>query len=87
MDPRQGNRYAYAGADPVNRVDPSGRINCGDLSGVVGALGAVGLTAAPILYLIPGDEARFASGIAAAGGAGLQVHSYLLADLNASGVC
>lgn len=25
QDPRQANRYAYAGADPVNRTDPSGR--------------------------------------------------------------
>ncbi len=30
-NPAKGNRYAYAGDDPVNRVDPSGRVDvdCG----------------------------------------------------------
>ena len=27
LDPRNGNRYAYAGDDPINRSDPSGNVN------------------------------------------------------------
>jgi RHS repeat-associated protein len=31
QDPRQANRYAFAGDDPVNGTDPSGAIGCWDL--------------------------------------------------------
>lgn len=36
QDPRQANRYAYAGGDPVNRMDPSGEDAC-DVVGDVGS--------------------------------------------------
>lgn len=38
---RIGNRYAYAGADPINNTDPSGRVLCevwGVLHGMLTAL-------------------------------------------------
>jgi RHS repeat-associated protein len=28
QDPKQGNRYSYAGSDPVNNVDPTGLNYC-----------------------------------------------------------
>jgi hypothetical protein len=27
QDPKQGNRYAYAGGDPANTIDPSGALS------------------------------------------------------------
>jgi len=38
LDPNNGNRYAYAGGDPINRTDPTGRdiySDLGELSGSV----------------------------------------------------
>lgn len=28
LDPKNANRYAYAGDDPINNVDPLGRFSC-----------------------------------------------------------
>ncbi|MFJ2633316.1 RHS repeat-associated core domain-containing protein [Streptomyces sp. NPDC087422] len=36
-DPAQGNRYAYAGDDPINNTDPTGKFSL-SLGGVVGAV-------------------------------------------------
>lgn len=38
QDPRQANRYAYAGADPVNQADPSGLDIIDDLGDLAGDL-------------------------------------------------
>jgi RHS repeat-associated protein len=45
-DPSRGNRYQYAGSNPVNYVDPSGRDFATDLGGFIGgALGALAASA------------------------------------------
>ncbi|MFJ4174698.1 RHS repeat-associated core domain-containing protein [Microbacterium sp. NPDC089696] len=44
LDPNNANRYAYAGADPVNNVDPSGRaIGLPCAIGVLAGLGIISL--------------------------------------------
>ncbi|MFI5761798.1 RHS repeat-associated core domain-containing protein [Streptomyces sp. NPDC051563] len=35
-DPAQGNRYAYAGDDPINNIDPSGKSIWSSVTGAVG---------------------------------------------------
>ncbi|GGC18625.1 RHS repeat-associated core domain-containing protein [Cellulomonas carbonis] len=45
LDPANANRYAYAANNPVNYVDPTGRVTAGQLAGgaVATALGVVGV--------------------------------------------
>ncbi|MER7765013.1 RHS repeat-associated core domain-containing protein [Streptomyces sp. NPDC097619] len=47
-DPAQGNRYAYAGADPVNNIDPTGRA-------LLDALGPAGDLIQAGSHLLEGD--------------------------------
>ena len=44
LDPANANRYAYAGDDPINHVDPTGRIDC--LGSSILAVGGIVATAA-----------------------------------------
>ncbi|MFM9921251.1 RHS repeat domain-containing protein [Lacisediminihabitans sp. H27-G8] len=42
LDPANANRYAYAGDDPINNLDPSGRLSaCGAFGAVLGIFGGV----------------------------------------------
>jgi RHS repeat-associated protein len=41
-DPTQGNRYTYAGGDPINNVDPTGRIGEA-LAGILSIQAGIGL--------------------------------------------
>ena len=49
-DPRQGNKYAYAGDDPINNTDPTG---ASFLSAVVAVAGAVGFVAVVVTLASP----------------------------------
>ena len=63
LDPNNANRYAYAGNDPVNNVDPTGTITCSQVSfelGVVAAAASLSLLALPPLGIAAGI-ATFAS--------------------------
>ena len=42
IDPGNANRYAYAGADPINQSDPLGRCTYAEFLGVTSAAGAIG---------------------------------------------
>ncbi len=48
-DLREGNRYIYAGSDPVNLTDPTGTISLGDIGDIVKGVGRL-LTAATVVY-------------------------------------
>jgi RHS repeat-associated protein len=48
-DLREGNRYLYAGSDPINRIDPSGMISLGDIGNIIKGVGRL-LTAATVVY-------------------------------------
>ena len=41
-DPKKGNRYAYAGCDPTNNIDPTGQDSCGFPDWVGSSTGLVG---------------------------------------------
>jgi uncharacterized protein RhaS with RHS repeats len=58
LDPSNANRYAYAANNPVNYVDPTGRISAS------GVLSAVGLTASVIGLAATGLGAPLAAGAA-----------------------
>lgn len=47
LDPSNGNRYAYAAADPINGSDPTGR-NAACLAGIAAGVGVAALTVAEI---------------------------------------
>ncbi len=55
LSPSNANRYAYAGADPINLSDPSGRLNTAT-KGNLAELGVTALEAAVVvgLFLLPG---------------------------------
>lgn len=64
LDPVNGNRYAYAGSDPVNNLDPTGLLTIGQTI----AVGAVGTVVGAAVSAIPGVGPAF--GTAAGGCAG-----------------
>lgn len=64
LDPVNGNRYAYAGSDPVNNFDPAGLLTIGQTI----AVGAVGTIVGSAVSAIPGVGP--AIGTAAGGCAG-----------------
>jgi RHS repeat-associated protein len=51
QDPTQGNRYVYAGADPVNRTDPTGQDFLGCVLGI--GSGVVAVASAPAAVTPP----------------------------------
>lgn len=63
LDPVNANRYAYAGADPINNYDPTGLYSWED---AVGDLSGAGITA---LIAVPGIA--FGGPVGAIGGAAL----------------
>ena len=82
QDPRQGNRYAFAGADPVNHIDPTGALFDLDISfspeeGLFNAIGIIGGTAACGVALASASAVAPVAGtaIAAAGCLALDVSS------------
>ena len=58
LDPANANRYAYAGADPINNTDPTGlflsEAECAYLPAASIAFGAIGLAAIPISPALSG---------------------------------
>jgi RHS repeat-associated protein len=60
-DPGSWNRYAYTGADPINRVDVTGQDWCGDYNDLFGCLGFVAAPAGD-----PGFDSMVGAQIAAA---------------------
>lgn len=86
LDPRNGNRYAFAGSDPVNNVDPTG-FSCATAisGGVLGAIstgfGAVGLFTAPLTTVPTGGGSLAVSVISfEAGVAGLALSADAISE-------
>ena len=73
QDPRQGNRYAFVGGDPVNRVDPSGMDYCGVNADIQEAILPGFLQSTPLVctpgYAEQVQERATACAIGAVGGA------------------
>ena len=69
IDPNNANRYAYAGADPINNSDPTGLY---DLEGALGTIGAFAGGGAGIGSVVGCVAGLFATPVtcAATGGAG-----------------
>ncbi len=67
LDPANANRYAYAGNDPVNNMDPTGRFNA---SCLLGAAAGLAFTAISIAELT-GSELAAGTLAAPTGGASL----------------
>ena len=68
-DPSKGNRYAYAACNPVNYIDPTGRVSCAEawfLAGV--AVAALGISTYFLLGLATATAvSTLASGLTAGG--------------------
>lgn len=62
LDPNNANRYAYAGCNPVNYVDPRGQATCGEAL-FFGAVGLIGLAASGFALVTMGAGTPVAAAV------------------------
>ena len=68
LDLSQGNRYSYAGDNPTNYTDPSGKSLLGDIFDGISEAASVVATAADVLGPVGSPVSAIATGISAATG-------------------
>jgi RHS repeat-associated protein len=79
MDPKSLNRYAYAGCDPVNNVDPSGTLSDCAWGALILAVGGLAITA--ILTPLLGSVALGLTAMEALSALGWLTTPYVLAGI------
>ncbi|MCR2826705.1 RHS repeat-associated core domain-containing protein [Microbacterium sp. zg.Y909] len=83
LDPTNANRYAYAGCDPINNTDPTGRISFDCGLSIFGTVGSIVLFEVTVIAGAVGTVAS--GGVVAPGATALAIAEFVLIGASLAG--